>query len=36
MVKRDSKWLIDFSDFSFVPYNEQIPALNAAVVADQE
>ena len=31
MVKSDSVWLIDFFDFSFTPYNEQIPLLNAAV-----
>lgn len=36
MVKSDSVWLIDFFDFSFVPYNEQIPALNAAVMKDKE
>lgn len=36
MVKRDSVWLIDFSDFSLIPYNEQLPALNAAVMNDQE
>ena len=36
MVKRDSVWVIDFFDFSFIPYNEQIPALNAAVMNDKE
>ena len=36
MVKRDSLWLIDFFDFSFIPYNEQIPALNAAVSIEKE
>jgi hypothetical protein len=36
MVKNDSVWLIDFFDFSFVPYNEQIPALNAAVMKDSD
>jgi hypothetical protein len=36
MVKSDSVWLIDFFDFSFIPYNEQIPALNAAVAEKKE
>ena len=36
MVKKDSVWLIDFFDFSFIPYNEQVPALNAAVMKDKE
>ncbi len=36
MVKRDSIWLIDFFDFSVIPYNEQLPALNAAVMNNQE
>ena len=36
MVKRDSVWLIDFFDFSLIPYTEQLPALNAAVMNDQE
>jgi hypothetical protein len=36
MVKKDSVWLVDFFDFSFVPYNEQIPALNDAVMEDKE
>lgn len=36
MVKKDSLWLIDFFDFSFVPYNEQIPALNEAVMEEEE
>lgn len=36
MVKSDSVWLIDFFDFSFIPYNEQIPALNAAVAEEKE
>ncbi len=31
LVKRDAEWLIDFFDFSVIPYNEQYPALNAAV-----
>lgn len=35
MVKKDSVWLIDFFDFSFVPYNEQIPVLNAAVMKEE-
>ncbi len=36
MVKSDSGWLIDFFDFSFIPYNEQIPLLNAAVKLEKE
>jgi hypothetical protein len=36
MVKGDSGWLIDFMDFSIVPYNEQIPTLNAAVMPEEE
>jgi ketosteroid isomerase-like protein len=36
MVKRDSVWLIDFFDFSFIPYNEQISTLNAAVMKEKE
>jgi hypothetical protein len=32
MVKRDSVWVIDFFDFSVIPYNEQFPALNEAVM----
>lgn len=36
MVKQDSSWLIDFFNFSFVPYNEQIPALNEAVSEKKE
>lgn len=36
MVKSDSVWLIDFFDFSFIPYNEQIPLLNAAVKEEKE
>ena len=36
MVKSDSVWLIDFFDFSFAPYNEQIPLLNAAVKEEKE
>ena len=36
MVKSDSVWLIDFFDFSFIPYNEQVPALNAAVTVEKE
>jgi hypothetical protein len=32
LVKRDSVWLIDFFDFSIIPYNEQLPALNASVM----
>jgi len=36
MVKSDSIWLIDFFDFSFIPYNEQIPSLNAAVKVEEE
>lgn len=36
MVKKDSIWLIDFFDFSFIPYNEQIPLLNEAVMKDKE
>ncbi len=36
MVKKDSLWLIDFFDFSFVPYNEQIPILNAAVMEEKK
>jgi hypothetical protein len=36
MVKSDSVWLVDFFDFSFAPYNEQIPALNAAVSTEME
>lgn len=34
LVKRDSLWLIDFFDFSVIPYNEQLPALNVAVTND--
>ena len=36
MVKKDSGWVIDFFDFSVIPYEEQFPALNAAVMSDQE
>lgn len=36
MVKKDSVWLIDFFDFSVIPYNEQLPALNKAVMQDLE
>jgi hypothetical protein len=36
MVKKDSVWLIDFFDFSFIPYNEQIPVLNEAVSTEKE
>lgn len=36
MVKKDSLWLVDFFDFSFVPYNEQIPALNEALTKDTD
>ena len=36
MVKSDSVWLIDFFDFSFIPYNEQIPVLNTAVTEEKE
>lgn len=36
MVKKDSVWLIDYFDFSVIPYNEQFPALNAAVMIEQE
>ena len=36
MAKSDSVWLIDFFDFSFIPYNEQIPLLNAAVKTENE
>jgi len=36
LVKKDSVWLIDFFDFSFVPYNEQIPALNEAIMKAEE
>jgi hypothetical protein len=36
LVKKDSVWLIDFFDFSFVPYNEQIPALNEAIINAEE
>ena len=36
LVKRDSIWLIDFFDFSVIPYNEQFPALNAAVMNDPD
>ena len=36
MVKSNSGWLIDFFDFSFIPYNEQIPLLNAAVKVEKE
>lgn len=31
LIKGDAGWLIEFFDFSFVPYNEQIPLLNKAV-----
>ena len=36
LVKRDSEWLIDFFDFSIIPYNHQLPALNKAVIDDNE
>ena len=36
MVKNDSAWLIDFFDFSFIPYNKQIPVLNEAVKAEKD
>lgn len=36
LVKKDSGWVIDFFDFSVIPYEEQFPALNAAVMNDQE
>lgn len=35
-MKKDSVWLIDFFEFLFIPYNEQVPALNAAVMKDKE
>ncbi len=35
LVKTDSEWLIDFYDFSVIPYNEQLPAINEAVTQDQ-
>lgn len=31
LVKRETGWLIEFFDFSLVPYNEQIPVLNEAL-----
>lgn len=36
MVKRDSVWLIDYFDFSVIPYNEQYPALNEAVMVEKK
>ena len=36
MVKSDSVWLIDYFDFSVIPYNEQYPALNEAVMTEQK
>lgn len=36
LVKKDSVWLIDFFDFSIIPYNEQLPALNTAVMNIEE
>jgi len=36
LVKSDSVWLIDFFDFSFIPYNNQVPLLNKAVSAEKE
>jgi hypothetical protein len=36
LVKKDSVWLVDLFDFSFVPFNEQIPVLNEAVMEDKE
>ncbi|MEZ5070713.1 MAG: nuclear transport factor 2 family protein [Bacteroidales bacterium] len=36
MVKKDTTWLIDFFDFSFVPENELIPLLNASMLAEGE
>ena len=32
LVKDDDIWSIDFFDFSVVPYNEQFPAINKAIM----
>jgi ketosteroid isomerase-like protein len=36
MVKSETGWQVDFFDFSFVPYNDQIPLLNKAVMGNME
>jgi len=36
MVKKDEVWVIDYFDFSVIPYNEQYPAINAAVMIEEE
>ena len=36
LVKKDSEWVIEFFDFSVIPYNEQYPLLNEAIAKSQE